>query len=83
MEGSSARGSGNRKLRRAQRVFVGFRNETANENEFSNVGLYEYGNVKRQHFPTIDEVPRVLKKPLRSAKLNSSLGACVPDIVLS
>ena len=26
-----------------------------NENEFSNVGLYKYGNVKRQRFPTVDE----------------------------
>jgi len=74
---------------------------------FFNVGLYEYGNVKRHHFPTVQEdatctlqvkygemspqkrfvcraTPtryetamssiRVLEKPLRLAKLNSSLG---------
>ena len=26
-----------------------------NGSEFSNVDLYEYGNVKRQRFPTVDE----------------------------
>jgi len=41
--------------KKSTRVLESWRNETVNENEFSNVGLYEYGNAKRQRFPSVDE----------------------------